>query len=52
MTKLICYRCRNKGEKEKMICLEVDHPTNPNKPKKKGYRYFHPECYKEKSTKK
>jgi hypothetical protein len=35
-----------------MIKLEIDLPSNLNKPdsKKKGYRYYHPECYYKKPT--
>jgi hypothetical protein len=45
-----CYFCKNASPKEEMIALEIDIPTNPNKPKKKGYRYYHPECFNKRPT--
>jgi hypothetical protein len=47
-----CYHCKNKSPKEDMIKLEVDLPSNLNKPNsnKKGYRYYHHECYYKKPS--
>jgi hypothetical protein len=49
---IACSYCKNKSPKEDMIKLEVDLPSNFNKPNsnKKGYKYYHPDCYYKKPT--